>query len=136
MRHFLHCRAVSHFVGQAVKLRKLLDRALDGSRIDEIGEPGRGLFLDAIETTGGAIALKCSNVAGESGLGKSQSSLFERKGIACRARSRCVAGAVSDFVGHCRQCTTRVRIPPLGYPHRTAWLPSVSAKLRESDIVA
>ena len=37
VRHFFRCRAVSHFVGEAVKLRKLFDCALDRNRVDEIG---------------------------------------------------------------------------------------------------
>ena len=48
---------MSNFVGYPMKLGKLRDGALDGIWIDEIGEPAHGLFLDAIETTGGAIAL-------------------------------------------------------------------------------
>ena len=67
VRHFFRCRAVSHFVGEAVKLRELFDRAFDGNRIDEIGEAGRRLFLDAIEAAGGAVALKRSDIAGEAG---------------------------------------------------------------------
>ena len=67
VRHFFRCRAVSHFVGEAVKLRELFDRASDRNRIDEIGETGCRLFLDAIETAGGAVALKRSDIAGEAG---------------------------------------------------------------------
>jgi hypothetical protein len=70
VRHFFRCRAVSHFVGEAVKLRKLFDRTLHGNRIDEIGEAGCRLLLDAIEAAGGAVALKCSDVAREAGFVK------------------------------------------------------------------
>ncbi|MGD0187703.1 MAG: hypothetical protein ABSC25_20975 [Roseiarcus sp.] len=58
---------MSHFVGKAMKLRELFDRAFDRNGIDEIGEAGRRLFLDAIEPAGGAVALKGSHVAGEAG---------------------------------------------------------------------
>jgi hypothetical protein len=65
VRHFFRRRAVSHFVSEAVKLRELFDRAFDGNRIDEIRKAGRRLFLDAIEATGGAVALKGSHIAGK-----------------------------------------------------------------------
>ena len=58
VRHVVHGRTMSHFVGDSMKLGKLRDRALDGIGIDEIGEPAHGLFLDAIETTGSAMALE------------------------------------------------------------------------------
>ncbi len=58
VRHVVHGRTMSHFVGDPMKLSKLRDRTLDGIRIDEIGEPAHGLFLDAIETTGSTIALQ------------------------------------------------------------------------------
>src|ERR1700730_13386469 len=107
VRYVVHGRGMSDFVGDPMQLGKLRDGALDGIRIDEIGEPTHGLFLDAIETTGGAIALQRSDVAGEPRLDKAHSGLVKREGIACRARSRCVASIVSDFVGHSRQCNTK-----------------------------
>jgi hypothetical protein len=58
VRHVVHGRTMSHFVSDPMKLGKLRDRTLDGIRIDKIGEPTHGLFLDAIETTGRAIALQ------------------------------------------------------------------------------
>ena len=70
VRYVVHGRTVSDFIGDPMKLGKLRDGTLDGIRIDEIGEPTHGLFLDAIETTGGAIALEGSDVAGEPRLGK------------------------------------------------------------------
>ena len=81
VRHVLRCRAVSHFVGQTVKLRELFDRAFDRNRIDEIGEAGRCLFLDAIEAAGGAVALKRSHVAGEAGFVEEARHVFQCKGI-------------------------------------------------------
>jgi hypothetical protein len=113
---------MTHFVGDPMKLGKLCDGALDGIRIDEIGEAAHGLFLDAIETTGGAIALQESNVPGEPRIDKAQCGLVKREGIACRARSRCVARIVSDFVGHNRQSNTNTRTMRQGYPHRTRCL--------------
>jgi hypothetical protein len=49
---------MSHLVGDPMQLGKLRDGARDGIRIDELGEPAHGLFLNAIETAGGAIALE------------------------------------------------------------------------------
>jgi hypothetical protein len=57
--------------------RELCNGALDGIRIDEIDEPAHGLFLDAIETTGGAIPLQRSNVPGKPRLDKAQRGLFK-----------------------------------------------------------
>ncbi len=93
---------MSHFVGDAMQLRELCDRSLYRRRIDEIGEAGGGLFLDAIEATGGTIALKGANVAGKPGAGEEAGDLIERQGIICRARSRGVALVLSLVVGHCR----------------------------------
>jgi hypothetical protein len=109
-----------------MKLGKLRDGALDRIRIDEIGETAHGLFLDAIKPAGGAIALQGSNVSGEPRLDKAHSDLVEREGIACRGRSRCVAGIMSGFVGHCRQCTIDTRT--------TLWI-SPSANLGNSEKV-
>ena len=78
VRRILRCRAVSYFVGQAMKLRELFDRAFDRNRIDKIGEAGCRLLLDAIEAAGGAIALKGSNVSGEAGLIEEPRHLFQR----------------------------------------------------------
>jgi hypothetical protein len=64
------CRTSS---GDPMQLGKLRDDALDGLRIDKIGEPARGLFGDAIETTSGAIALQGSDVPGEPRLDKAHS---------------------------------------------------------------
>ena len=93
---------MSHFVGQAVKLRELFDRAFDRNRIDEIGEAGRGLFLDAIEAAGGAVALKRSHVARQTGFVEEARHFLQCKGILlsrsaalCRARHVGVRRALS-----------------------------------------
>jgi hypothetical protein len=78
VRHFLGCRAASHFVGQAMKLRELFDRAFHGNRIDEIGEAGCGLFLNAFEATGSAIALERPDVPGEAGFIEEARHVFKR----------------------------------------------------------
>ncbi|MGD0188785.1 MAG: hypothetical protein ABSC25_26570 [Roseiarcus sp.] len=77
VRHFFRCRAVSHFVGQSMKLRELFDRAFYGNRVDKIGEAGPRLFFDAIEAAGGAVALESSDVAGEAGFVKEARHVFE-----------------------------------------------------------
>ena len=51
-----------------MKLRELFDCALDRNRIDEIGEAGCRLLLDSIEAAGGAVALKCPDIAGKARL--------------------------------------------------------------------
>lgn len=96
---------MSHFVGDAVQLRELCDRFHNRRRIDEIGEAGGSLFLDAIEATGGAVALKGSDVAGKPGVGKEVGGLVECQGIICRGLARCVVLVLSLVVGHCRQYT-------------------------------
>jgi hypothetical protein len=118
VRHVVHGRGMSDFVGDPVQLGKLRDGALDGIRIDEIGEPAHGLFLDAIETTGGAIALQGSDVPGEPRLNKAHNGLVKREGIACRTRPHCVSRIMSDFVGHCCQCSIDTRKSLRGYPQQ------------------
>jgi hypothetical protein len=49
-------------------LGELFDRAFDRNRVDEIGESGRGLFLDAIQAASCAIALQRPHVAGAASL--------------------------------------------------------------------
>jgi hypothetical protein len=49
-RRVVQGRGMSDFVGDPMQLGKLRDGALDGIRIDEIGEPAHGLFLDYLRS--------------------------------------------------------------------------------------
>lgn len=108
---------MSDLVGNAVQLRELRDRLLNGFGIDEIGKAGDGLFLDAIEAAGGAVSLQRSDIAGEAGLGKASGRLVEGEGIPCRGRARRVGLLLSLFVGHYRQHTTGATNDLFRCPH-------------------
>jgi hypothetical protein len=78
VRHVGWRRAMSHLVGDAMQLRELCDRFRNRRRIDEVGEAGSSFFLDAIESAGGAIALKGTDVARKAGVGEVAGGLLFR----------------------------------------------------------
>jgi hypothetical protein len=128
---------VSRFVREAVKLRELFDRTFDGNRINEIGEAGRSLFLDAIEAAGGAVPLERSDIARKARLIEQARHVLQRQWKCCRGLPRCVGLIVSGLVvDHEDDDTparrTARRLSPLGGLRSVVYNSSMPAKKKSA----